>query len=240
MLYAASLPDNRVELTRMEPAINPHSLWLYAHILLLVYWLGADLGVLLLARAARRPELSFAERAFALRMAMQIDFTPRICFALMFPVGLQLVRSGGFAAVSDRLLVTSWIVAGAWIILLFALARADGTRGVWLNRAHLALQTVLLGGIGTLGLRSWWGLGPFPAGWLSTKVLLFALIFVAGIGIDFAFRPVTPAFIRLANEGSKPDIEKAIATAVNTAICFVLGLYALLLLSAFLGTSKPF
>ena len=29
-----------------------HSLWVFLHVMLLVYWLGADLGVLLLARAA--------------------------------------------------------------------------------------------------------------------------------------------------------------------------------------------
>ena len=53
-----------------------HQAVVFLHLLLFVYWLGADLGVLLLAREARRPDLSFAERAFALRMAMRIDSCP--------------------------------------------------------------------------------------------------------------------------------------------------------------------
>ena len=59
-----------------------HQLWVFVHILLFVYWLGGDLGVFLLAKAAKRPDLSFAERAFALRMAIMIDLVPRLCFAM--------------------------------------------------------------------------------------------------------------------------------------------------------------
>ncbi len=221
--------------------MSPHRLWVFAHIILLVYWLGADLGVLLLARAARRSDLSFAERAFALRMATHIDFTPRVCFALMFPVGMQLVVSGGYAALPDWSLVLSWVIAGLWLTLLVLLARSEGTaRAAVMNRAHMLLQAVLLLVIGVLAIRSWQGLGPFPGGWLAAKLLLFALIFAAGIGIDIAFRPIVPAFMRLANEGSKPDIEEAISAAVNGAIRYVLFLYALLLVIAFLGTTKPF
>jgi hypothetical protein len=217
-----------------------HGLWLYVHILLFVYWLGADLGVLLLAFAAKRSDLSFTERAFALKMATLIDFTPRICFALMFPVGLQLTASG-FADIPAWALISSWIIAAGWITLLFALARAEGTAGAQtLNRAHLLLQAVLLLVVGTLGIRSWMGEGPFPAGWLAAKITLFAAIFAAGIGIDYAFRPIIPAFMRLAAEGSKPEIETAISRGVDGAIRYVLTLYALLLIIALLGTVKPF
>jgi len=68
--------------------------------------------------------------------------------------------------------------------------------------------------------------------------VLFALIFAMGIGIDFAFRPIGPAFARLATEGSKPDIENTIGLAVDGAIRYVLGLYALLIAIAFLGVTK--
>jgi hypothetical protein len=69
---------------------------------------------------------------------------------------------------------------------------------------------------------------------------LFAAIFALGIGIDYAFRPVGPAFVRLAQEGSKPDIEAAIGSSVDGAIRYVFCLYALLVVIAFLGVTKPF
>ena len=49
-----------------------------------------------------------------------------------------------------------------------------------------------------------------------------------------------PAFMRLATEGSKPDIEADITRAVNGAVRWVLTLYALVAGIAFLGTAKPF
>jgi hypothetical protein len=48
-------------------------LWVFLLVMLLVYWLGADLGVLLRTHAASRAELSFAARAVALRMAIAVS-----------------------------------------------------------------------------------------------------------------------------------------------------------------------
>jgi hypothetical protein len=221
--------------------MTEHTLWLFAHILLFVYWLGADLGVLLLARAAKQPSYSFAERAFALKMALLIDTTPRVCFALMFPVGLQLVDSGGFIEVPPFVLALVWIVAAAWIGLLMALGRNQGTaRAEALNRFHLAFQGVVFVVLAVMGAWSLYGDGPFQSGWLATKVLLFGAVFALGIGIDFAFRPVAPAFASLATEGSSPATEARIAAGIDGAIRYVLTLYALLIVIGFLGVAKPF
>lgn len=216
-----------------------HTIWVFIHVMLLVYWLGGDLGVFLLAKAAKRSDLSFAERAFALKMAVQIDLIPRLCFTLMFPVGLQLSASGGFVAIPSWALTLAWVASAAWIALLLEIGRAEGTpRANSLNRVHLAWQALLLLGLGTLGLLALLGIGPLPGGWYGLKIFLFALIFAMGIGIDIAFRPIGPAFMRLATEGSQPDIEQSITTAVDGAIRYVLGLYALLIAIAFIGITK--
>jgi len=216
-----------------------HAIWVFVHVMLLVYWLGADLGVFLLAKAAKRAELSFAERAFALHMAVRIDLVPRLCFTVMFPVGLHVTASGGFAVIPAWAFVIAWLVSLAWIALLVTLGRNEGKPlAARLNRWHLGLQAVLLVIIGAIGASSWLGHGPLPGGWFAAKIVLFALIFAMGIGIDFAFRPIGPAFVRLASEGSKPDIENSISVAVDGAIRYVLGLYALLIAIAFLGITK--
>lgn len=216
-----------------------HSIWVFIHLMLLVYWLGADLGVLLLAKAAKRTDLSFAERAFALRMAITIDLVPRLCFAVMFPVGLHVTASGGFAVVPGWAFGASWAVSAAWLALLFAIGRHEGQPlGARLNQIHLVLQGVLLVVIGALGLSALAGLGPLPGGWFGAKIVLFALIFAMGIGIDFAFRPIGPAFMQLATHGSHPDTEAIIGKAIDGAVRYVLGLYALLIVTAFLGVTK--
>jgi len=216
-----------------------HGIWVFVHVMLLVYWLGGDLGVFLLAKAAKRPDLSCAERAFALQMAVRIDLVPRLCFTLMFPVGLHVTASGGFAVMPTWAFLLAWLVALGWIALLLAIGRNEGKPlAAQLNTIHLALQAVLLVVIGVIGLAAWLGYGPFPGGWFAAKIMLFALIFAMGIRIDFAFRPIGTAFLRLATEGSKPDIEATISAAVDGAIRYVLGLYGLLIAIAFLGITK--
>jgi hypothetical protein len=221
--------------------MTEHNLWVFIHILLFVYWLGADLGVFLLARVSKQSALSFPERTLALKMALLIDVTPRICFALMFPVGLELCTTGGFLAVPLGWRLLAWTIALAWIALIVTIGKQQGNPlGAQLNTLHLAFQGVMFVAIAALGAWSLFGDGPFQGGWLATKVLLFGVIFTLGIGIDFAFRPVVPAFMRLAAEGSKPDIEAAIGRGVDGAIRYVLALYALLVVIAFLGVTKPF
>lgn len=218
-----------------------YKLWVFAHVLLFVYWLGGDLGVFLLAKAAKRTDLSFAERVFALRMAVLIDLVPRLCFALMLPVGLHVTSSGGFANIPDWALGLAWGVAALWVGLLLAMGKFEGTpRGEQLANANLALQAALLLTLGTLGVSAVLGMGPLPGGWLGAKVLLFAAIFAASIGIDLAFRPIGPAFAELSAEGSQPHIEARISAAVDGAIRYVLVLYALIIGIAFLGITQFF
>jgi hypothetical protein len=221
--------------------ISAIDLWKFVHILLFVYWLGADLGVFLLALTARRAELTFDQRAIALRMAMVIDVTPRLCFALMFPVGLELAAAMGAVEPTAATRLLAWLVSAVWVAIVLGMVRLEGKPlGHALTKANATLHAVLLVVVVGIGLASVLGHGPFPQGWLGWKVLLFGLIFFCGLMIDREFKPMLPAFGRLATEGSKPDIEHDITRAVNGAIRWVLALYALLLVIAFLGTARPF
>lgn len=221
--------------------MTAHSLWLYAHILLFVYWLGADLGVLILARAVKRADLSFDQRALLLRMALLIDVTPRIAFVLMFPVGFQLASGLGLVHAGALAHAAVWLFAGAWLALVLAIGRNEGKPlGQRLMQFHLALQGVLAVVFVGLGASSLLGHGPFDGAWLAAKVALFGLIFACAIGIDWEFRPIGPAFHRLATEGSGPEVEAAISGSIDGAIRWVLALYGLLLVIGFLGTTQPF
>ena len=215
-------------------------IWKFVHILLFVYWLGADLGVFLLARAARRSDLTYDQRTLALKMALVIDNTPRIAFALMFPAGMELSAEMGAIEPTAAMRMFVWLVSAGWVSTVLGAARYEGQAlGTKFHQAGVALKSVLLVTVVGIGLSSVLGHGPFPDGWLGWKVLLFGLIFACGIMIDREFRPMLPAFVRLSKEGSRPDIEASITAAVNGAIRWVLTLYALVLAIAFLGTARP-
>jgi hypothetical protein len=220
--------------------ITDIDVWKFIHILLFVYWLGADLGVFLLAKAAQRSDLTFDQRAISLRMAMKIDILPRLSFALMFPVGLELSTALGLVVPGLATRALSWAVSAAWVAIVIGTVRAqDPKRATALKHANVALHWALFLVVAAIGLTSVLGHGPFPAGWLGWKILLFGLIFFCGIMIDREFDPVSPAFARLAAEGSKPDIEHAISRGIDRSIVWVLTLYALVVVIAFLGTARP-
>jgi len=218
-----------------------YGIWKFIHILLFVYWLGADLGVFILARTARRSDLSSDQRSVLLQVALTIDLTPRVAFILMFPVGLHLASAAGYVRPNLAAFAATWAVSFGWLLLIMFLwkSRHDAATQKRLNSAHVALQVALLVVVSGLGISSLLGYGPFPADWLGLKVLLFGVIFFCAIMIDVEFRPAVPAFARLAQEGSKPEIEAQITRSVNRAIFWVLATYTLVVIVAFLGTVKP-
>ena len=135
----------------------------------------------------------------------------------------------------------SLVPSAAWVSFVIGMIRFEGRPAAALcKRANEALHFALFAVFGVLGLASVAGYGPFPADWLGWKLLLFALIFFCGIMIDRRFAPMAPAFAELAATGSTPQLERTITRAVDEAVHWVLALYALVVVIAFLGTARPF
>ncbi|WP_405238687.1 hypothetical protein [Lentisalinibacter orientalis] len=213
----------------------------YLHILLLVFWLGTDLGVLLAARRVRDAALSPAERLTLLDLALRIDLLPRIAFSLMFAVGATLGYLGGTLPLPGWALGLLWALTAAWLTLTLALLAAEGkpvqgllaaVQRVWLVAVALAC------GLAALWLLAGSGEAAVP-GWLALKIGLYGFVCLAAIGIDRAFLPLIPAMGELARSGSSAALETRISGAINHALRYVHTLYGLLFLAAFLGVTKP-
>ncbi len=218
--------------------MNPSAVLIWAHVVLFVYWLGADLGVLIAAIWVRNPARSFAERTVLLEIATAVDLTPRIAFALMIPVGLTLAGNWGLA-IPNAGLAGAWAVAIGWIAAILAMGRSHGAP-VGALLARLQFWFLIVAGLGYIGLGIYClNDGGIVPSWLAWKILLFGCVFFAAILIDVCFRPLIPAFGRLAAEGSSADIERAIRRPIDRTIVVVLTLYLLLLTISFLGTVKP-
>ena len=213
--------------------------WNYAHIILFVYWLGADLGVMILGKQVKRSDLSFEQRALLLQCALIIDLMPRIAFIFMFPVGLVMSKSLGLVQVPGVVMIAVWIVAAAWLSLLMAIGRYEGEPlAARLQRVQRVFLVIAGAAIIALGVMSLLGQGPFATSWLAWKVLLFGLVCWVAVGIDWAFGPLIVAFPALA-QGSTPDLERQVSSAMDNALRFVYALYGLLAIIAFLGVAKP-
>jgi len=214
--------------------ISGYSLWQYVHIVLFVYWLGADLGVFLASRYVTRSDLPTAERLRFLRLTLQIDLGPRTALILMIPVGVMLASGLGIVALSPGALAALWITALAWLALAWYLAlAAKSARLAMLTRIDVALRVSVAATF--IGLAV---VAPLPF-WLAGKFLLFGVAVVLGLLLRRVIGDWAAGFAQL-NDATSADAGNArINSASNSATRLALTLWLAVLLIALLGVTKP-
>jgi hypothetical protein len=214
----------------------------YAHLLLFVLWLGADVGVFMLGQHFRkRHEYSLDQRIALLKLLVIVDLTPRTAWALMVPMSLTLGFMGSWWDVPVAIVAASWAIAAIWLWLVFDAHHHDMTPRAARNRKWEGwLRYILCAGYLWLGLESVLTGHPIPHQWLAWKALLFGLIFAAAIMIDVAFKPVGAQLGRLLAEGSSDETEIPLLKTMNRTRIWVWCVYLLLVATSWLGVAKPF
>ena len=219
----------------------PIEVWGFIHILLFVFWLGADVGVFVSAIFAKNPAYSFETRMTVLKAGLIVDTFPRICFALILPVGMHLTRELNLTPIPSWLLWSSWAVAIAWIAAIFAINANQGKPiAEALSKVQFGFQSVMGLCFTVLGLNSLITDDPIFQTWFAVKSLLFGLVYWAAMAIDLCFRPFLAPFMEIGQHGSTPEREEAVTRAINNTLVAVSTLYVLIFIIAFLGKVKPF
>jgi hypothetical protein len=211
------------------------------HILLLVYWLGADLGVFYSASFLTKPELSVEARRTAMKILHFVDLFPRMAMPLMLAVGSTLALLGGYAVLPEGwtspVLGILWVAALAWFALVVKLY---GGPNAGLTRLDYAIRYAVIAGLLVLAVSSLTGHGPVVPGaeWLAAKLIIFAGIIGLGLGIRVVFKPFAIAFGQLVAKGSTPEVEAAMKAGQARVRPIVLTLWVALIAEAYLGLSK--
>lgn len=213
----------------------------YAHLLLFVLWLGADVGVFVLGQHFRKREKwSLDQRIALLTLLVEIDMVPRSAWALMVPLSLSVVDMGGWWAVPGWLLVGAWLVGLLWLALVWDSHFHDQTPRAARNRRVEGWLRWLIGGFYLwLGGQSLVLGDPLGPDWLAWKALMFGLIFVAAIMIDVTFKPVGAQLAAVLSEGSSDETEIPLRRTMDRTRIWVWTVYLLLVVTAFLGNVKP-
>lgn len=211
----------------------------FAHVLLLVFWLGTDVGVLLLSKKFRDASLSVETRVTLLHMAMIIDSLPRICFIAMLPVGLHLANAAGLTQLDAMTMTGFWLLAAVLLTINMTAAKNMGTPlGTQLQRLNwLGLGVTGLALIGT-GVFSMLNGHPVAPSWLAAKLVVYGLIYWFAVGIDWLFLPMGRLVKELQEKGSSEALERDITATVDGAMWPVIILYAGVLAAAFIGVAK--
>lgn len=220
--------------------IDTQTIWIAVHVLLLVYWLGADVGVFVSSLQIIKPENSLETRATIVKIIGFVNWFPNVASILMLPVGLMLATGRGLFLIEGPWLALPWTIAGIWLLISVGATTQRGTPigktyatiDQWIRYALIAVLVVS-------AVVSFAGDGPFRSNWLALKVMLFAYVLACGLGLRFTFAALGPAFARLMAEGSSPEIEAAIKRPVMRVKPWVLGLWAGLVAMALIGIAQP-
>jgi hypothetical protein len=214
----------------------------YAHLLLFVLWLGGDLGVFVLGQHFRKRSYSLPERLTLLKLLVAIDMGPRSAWALMVPMSMTLLYAGGWWTGLPAIAVfLAWAVGLFWLWLVWDAHAHDMTPRAARDRKLEGwlryLLTAFYLGLGGISLANG---APLAETWLALKALLFGAIFAAAIMIDHAFKPVGSQLMALINEGSSDATEIPLRATMDGTRRWVFTVYALLFVTSWLGSVKPF
>jgi hypothetical protein len=210
------------------------------HVLLLVYWLGGDIGVFYSAGFVRDPGVSLEGRRMALRIMLWVDMLPRYCLVLMVPVGFSLAFELGVVRIPGALLAAIWVVALAWLVNVYAIHHAQGTpRGERLRRIDLVWRVLVVVVLLASAFAGLAGRGYVLSGWLAAKFLVFGLLVFCGLMIRVTGAPLGPALRSVLATGSTPELEAVISRSFGRTRPFVLAIWVGLVVAAYLGIAKP-
>jgi len=214
-----------------------YRLMVLTHILLLVFWLGTDIGVFVSALWVKKTGRPMSERWLLLQLGGLLDVMPRLCSALMFPLGAALARARWGLAITPAALDVLWVVAFVWCGAILTAYRKQNTP------IAEAIGKIQLVGLAVAGAGAGaWGLvllsnDAVPT-WLALKVALFGLVYLLSIGIDATFRPAIRVLAEMPAEGGSATQEARLRSTINLCCAVVLLVYAIVLASGALGTLK--
>ena len=227
------------------------------HILLVIVWLGTDIGTFTSFNRLLDTSLSVPTRLSMSRLSDLLDQGPRSALVLLLMLGLSLSHMGdwGFGGAAGAVL--SWAAAvigiawfaGVWMQFWVAHAPAGADRPSWALRFVATFKVVdlwwrvsvadalVLAAITSLATDGDGGI--IGADWLAWKVLLFAGIVADGVVIRLLLPKLGTTIVGIATGGSTPERELALAKqAVPLKACVVV-IWTLLIAMSALAVMKP-
>lgn len=219
--------------------ITGQVLLIYAHILLMVFWIGADIGVFIAGLFFRDPKRSIEARKTVIEAGLVVDALPRLCFVMMGPVGFQMALNLGLFTAPDWAAPAVWIGGLIWAgCALVGILRPFTPLAKKTHAVERVFQAVGVFGAGGVGLWSLIVGAPIAEPWLAGKLLAWGVCCALIVPLELAFNPVMAAFGQIAATGSTPELEGRLTRSLYVSYIYVIGIYIAVLIAAFLGVSK--
>lgn len=207
------------------------------HILVLVYWLGADLGAFLsasvLADASRPPPARMA----AAGILLNVDMAPRMALIFALPTGLALANARGWLALDPVWIAGAFLAALVWAGFAWRIHLAHGRAPIvaQADRIWRAVFALALLGVAAAGIAGLIDLALF----LALKLAILGVAVGLGLAIRIVLKPFEAAIGTLARGAADEATNAVISRSIMRVRILVVGLWTLLLAAAFLGIAVP-
>ena len=212
------------------------ALLLLLHVLILVYWLGGDLGAFVASFLIANPANDRAARLGAAGLLGDIDMAPRTALILAFPTGFTLAAARGWVAVDLVWIAVSWAASLIWLFVAWRIHLGHAAPASSLRQIDLGLRWVVAAGLGAGGVAGLAGVIGWPL-FVNLKLLILAGCVLTGLLVRRLTADLGPALGALA--AGQADADTRIARSLAATRPAVLFIWLLLLAAALLGLWKP-
>ena len=226
------------------------SILLALHILLIIAWLGIDVGVFTSSFLIRKRGLSSDARIELRRLMRGLDLAPRLSLMATPLVGIALADSIGIIAVPGAViglvaaLTLLWLAGALWAYRRLDATgrprRDDAAAAKRFAQTDLGLRILVVAfflGTGLIGIASDGGF--WAAQWLALKSTLFAVTVIAGLWIRRSAKPFTPALWSVLDEGETENRMRVMDAAMRAVYPGVLTIWGTLVVMVFVATIRP-
>jgi hypothetical protein len=211
--------------------------FLLLHLLILVYWLGGDIGAFHSAGFVIDTRRGVPERMLALTILNNVDMAPGTALIMALPTGLTLAVAQSWIALPVAALAGAWVFFLAWLALFWIMHVKHMTGGA-LSRIDVALRWAALAALTLAGISGLAGMIRLPL-FIALKLLVLAACFGLGLVVRHQLIPMFPAVRTMLATGATPATDAVVADVLARAKIPVLTIWVLLLIAAWLGISHP-
>jgi hypothetical protein len=239
LLAAGAVWGHDVAADAGDLTLTAHEFTRYLHVVLLVFWLGPDVGIMVAGAYATNAGLNPAQRAGAARMMQYYEIMPRVCMSLMLTVGGILSEQVGLEH-------PLWQMAGIYLLgplwlALTLVAYFGNSAGAGALAAKLEqwLRIALIIGVPVSVAYSIATGRLTEAPYIGSKLILFALVLLLGLLARRAFAPFLDGVRQLPVQGASPAIDQSMVASFGRGRRLVFATWVALLVAALIGIVQP-
>lgn len=221
--------------------ITTQGVLIFFHVLLFGYWLGSDLGVFYCDSQLTREDLSLDERLRVRQIRRKVDMAPRTCVALILPIGFTLAVQYG-SPIAGWWLVLIWVLSLLWLASLWSVRlTVESPVGRTIDKYDRLVWYAVAAAMVGFGLYTLITGDVITESWLAAKIFLYGLMVVSALWILSA-ADRWEAIFDMVRAGGEQRIEGEKRMKKNriNAGSAAATLWFIVLLIAFVGTTKPF